>query len=463
MTGDEVRQSFLSFFEEKGHRVVPGSSLIPHGDPTLLLTSAGMVQFKPYFLGEAVPPCPRLASCQKCFRTTDIEVVGDTTHLTFFEMLGNFSVGDYFKEEAIDWAWQFVTERLGLPPERLWITVFLNDDEAFNIWRKLGIPEGRILRFGEKDNFWGPAGDSGPCGPCSEIHYDFGLDVGCGKPSCQPNCDCGRFSEIWNLVFIQYNQDREGERTPLERCHIDTGMGLERTAAVMQNRPSVYETDLFAPLVELVSELSGKKYGEDDDADNAMRVVAEHGRGITFLIADGVLPSNEGRGYVLRRLLRRAALFGRRLGLDKPFLAEIAKVTIDKMGHIYPEIKDRSGFILKLVKAEEARFGETLDTGLELLDGIIAKIQSSKVKRVSGADAFKLYDTYGFPIELTCEIAQRQGFSVDMDGFEREMEKQRERAKNSHRFKVKAVTSKSDLSITEVEFIGYDSGCCYMR
>jgi alanyl-tRNA synthetase len=349
MTGDEFRQSFLSFFEEKGHRVIPGSSLIPHGDPTLLLTSAGMVQFKPYFLGEAAPPCPRLASCQKCFRTTDIEVVGDTAHLTFFEMLGNFSVGDYFKEKAIGWAWEFVTGRLGLSPERLWITVYLNDDEAFSLWRKLGIPENRILRFGEDDNFWGPAGDSGPCGPCSEIHYDFGAGVGCDKPSCQPNCDCGRFSEIWNLVFVQYNQDREGKRTPLTRCHIDTGMGLERTAAVMQGKPSVYETDLFAPLVELVSQLSGRKYGEDSDADNAMRVVAEHGRGITFLIADGVLPDNEGRGYVLRRLLRRAALFGRRLGLDKPFLAEIAKATIDKMGHIYPEIKDRRSFILKMI------------------------------------------------------------------------------------------------------------------
>jgi len=459
MTGDEVRQKFLSFFEEKGHKVVPGSSLIPHGDPTLLLTSAGMVQFKPYFLGEAVPPCSRLASCQKCFRTTDIEVVGDTTHLTFFEMLGNFSVGDYFKEEAIGWAWGFVTERLGLSPERLWITVYLDDDEAFNIWRKLGIPEDRILRFGEEDNFWGPAGDSGPCGPCSEIHYDFGADIGCGKPSCQPNCDCGRFSEIWNLVFIQYNQDREGKRTPMDRCHIDTGMGLERTAAVMQNKPSIYETDLFAPLVELVSELSGKKYGKDSDADNAMRAVAEHGRGITFLIADGVLPDNEGRGYVLRRLLRRAALFGRRLGLDKPFLTQIARTTIDKMGYVYPELNDRRSFILKLVEAEEARFGETLDTGLELLGNIMARA-SGKVKEVSGADAFKLYDTYGFPIELTREIAGKLGFSVDMAGFEKEMEKQRERAKNSHRFKVRDMAGKVKVSVEDVEFIGYNDLKC---
>jgi len=457
MTGDEVRESFLHFFEEKGHRVVPGSSLIPHGDPTLLLTSAGMVQFKPYFLGEAAPPCPRLASCQKCFRTTDIEVVGDTTHLTFFEMLGNFSVGDYFKEEAIGWAWEFVTGRLGLPPERLWITIFLDDDESFAIWRKLGIPGDRILRFGEEDNFWGPAGDSGPCGPCSEIHYDFGLEAGCGKSSCRPNCDCGRFSEIWNLVFVQYNQDREGKRTPLARCHIDTGMGLERTAAVMQNKPSVYETDLFIPLIELVSRLSGRKYGEDDNSDNAMRVVAEHGRGITFLIADGILPDNEGRGYVLRRLLRRAALFGRRLGLDKPFLAEIARATIDKMGHIYPELKDRRSFVLKLINAEEARFGETLSTGLELLDGIIAGAESNKAKEISGADAFKLYDTYGFPVELTCEIARGKDFSVDMAGFNKEMEKQRERARTNHKFELTArIGLEGELELKATDFVGYD-------
>jgi len=296
MTSDEIRTAFLSFFEEKGHKVIPSSSLIPHGDPTLLLTSAGMVQFKPYFLGEAVPPSPRLASCQKCFRTTDIESVGDPSHLTFFEMLGNFSVGDYFKPEAIGWAWEFVTQRLAIPPERLWITIFLDDDESFHIWRETGVPESRILRFGEADNFWGPAGDSGPCGPCSEIHYDFGEEFGCGKASCAPGCDCGRFSEIWNLVFTQYNQDREGNRTLLPKPNIDTGMGLERTAAVMQGKTSVYETDLFAPLLECISGLTGQKYGTDSDTDNAMRIVAEHSRGIAFLIADGVMPSNEG-GY----------------------------------------------------------------------------------------------------------------------------------------------------------------------
>src|SRR3990172_1117545 len=260
MTSDEIRTAFLSFFEEKGHKIIPSSSLIPHGDPTLLLTSAGMVQFKPYFLGEVSPPSPRLTSCQKCFRTTDIESMGDTTHLTFFEMLGNFSIGDYFKEEAISWAWEFVTRRLKLPAARLWITIFLDDEDAFAYWRRIGVAEDRIIRLGEDSNFWGPAGDSGPCGPCSEIHYDFGEDAGCGQASCAPGCDCGRFSEIWNLVFTQYNQDKDGQRTLLPKPNIDTGMGFERTAAVVQGKASVYETDLFAPLLECVSGLTGKKY-----------------------------------------------------------------------------------------------------------------------------------------------------------------------------------------------------------
>ncbi|MBA7660744.1 Alanine--tRNA ligase [subsurface metagenome] len=349
MTSDEIRAAFLSFFREKGHEIIPSSSLIPRGDPTLLLTSAGMVQFKPYFLGEALPSNPRLASCQKCFRTTDIESVGDSCHLTFFEMLGNFSIGDYFKQEAISWAWEFVTRRLKLQTQRLWITIFLDDDESFQLWRNIGVPEERILRFGEQDNFWGPAGNCGPCGPCSEIHYDFGEEFGCGKASCAPGCSCGRFSEIWNLVFTQYNQDEKGQRTLLPKPNIDTGMGLERTVAVVQGKVSVYETDLFAPLLECISELAGKEYGGDDGVDNTMRVIAEHSRGIAFLIADGVIPSNEGRGYVLRRLLRRAALFGRRLGLDKPFLAPTALVTIQQMGHIYPELGQKQDSIKKVI------------------------------------------------------------------------------------------------------------------
>lgn len=459
MTSDEVRAAFLGFFEEKGHKVIPSSSLIPRGDPTLLLTSAGMVQFKPYFLGEAVPPSPRLTSCQKCFRTTDITSVGDPCHLTFFEMLGNFSVGDYFKQEAISWAWEFVTQRLGLSPERLWVTVFLDDDESFSIWRKVGVPESRILRFGEEDNFWGPAGDAGPCGPCSEIHYDFGEKVGCGKSSCRPNCGCARFSEIWNLVFTQYNQDRDGCRTPLVKPHIDTGMGLERTAAVMQGKTSVYGTDLFSPLLERISKLAGKKYGSDQVIDNAMRIVAEHSRGITFLIADGVIPSNEGRGYVLRRLLRRAALFGRRSGLDKPFIGEMARATIKQMGHVYPELEQRQDFILQVIGLEEARFSETLSIGLELLDKIMDEATSQGVSKISGEEAFKLYDTYGFPQELTTEIAAERGFSVDLAGFDKEMEGQRERAREAQKFEVtlrETVGLSGQLSIGKASFVGYD-------
>ncbi|HEX73690.1 MAG TPA: alanine--tRNA ligase [Dehalococcoidia bacterium] len=462
MTSDEIRSAFLSFFEEKGHKIIPGSSLVPQGDPTLLLTSAGMVQFKPYFLGEEVPPSPRLASCQKCFRTTDIESVGDTGHLTFFEMLGNFSVGDYFKQEAINWAWEFVTQRLGLPPARLWITIFLNDDESFRYWRELGILEPRILRFGEEDNFWGPAGNTGPCGPCSEIHYDFGEEVGCGKPSCAPGCDCGRFSEIWNLVFTQYNQDEEGHRTSLPRPNIDTGMGLERTAAVVQGKTSVYETDLFVPLMQRISELAGKKYGSGNN-DNARRIIVEHSRGIAFLIGDGVIPSNEGQGYVLRRLLRRAVLFGKRLGLDEPFLAETAKTTIQQMGHIYPEIIQRQDFITKVIELEEARFSETLNTGLELLDGIMGEAANKGENRISGKKAFKLYDTYGFPVELTSEIAAGRGLSVDLEGFELEMEKQRERARKAQVIEHVGIPSAEAVGtpgVKAVNFVGYDNLSC---
>jgi len=460
MTSDEIRTAFLRFFEEKGHKIIPSSSLIPKGDPTLLLTTAGMVQFKPYFLGEVSPPNPRLASCQKCFRTTDIESVGDPSHLTFFEMLGNFSIGDYFKEEAINWAWEFVTRRLGLPPERLWISIFLDDEEAFHYWRKIGIPEQRIVRFGEEDNFWGPAGNSGPCGPCSEIYYDFGEEVGCKRASCAPDCDCGRFSEIWNLVFTQYNQDKDGHRTPLPKPNIDTGMGLERTTAVMQGKTSVYETDFFIPLLECISELAGKKYGFDDNTDKTMRVIAEHSRGIAFLIGDGAIPSNEGRGYVLRRLLRRAALFGRRLGLNEPFLTETARTTIEHMGHIYPEIVQRHDFIVKAIELEEARFSETLSVGLELIESLMAEQETGQAGEISGEDAFRLYDTYGFPVELTREIAAERGFSVDSDGFEKEMDKQRDRARTAHKFEVASKASvglDSQVDLQETPFVGYHS------
>ena len=435
MTGDNIRESFLRYFEEKGHKIMPSASLVPHGDPTLLLTSAGMVQFKPYFLGEK-PPATRMASCQKCFRVTDIDSVGDTKHLTFFEMLGNFSIGDYFKEGAIGFAWEYVIERLQFPKERIWITVYQDDDEAFEIWnKKIGVPAERIVRCGEKENFWGPAGDSGPCGPCSELHYDFGEDAGCGRADCSPACSCERFSEIWNLVFVQYNQDKSGKRTPLVKGHIDTGMGLERVTVIKQNKKSVYDTDLFAPLLDTISELSGIRYGSDNFSDNNMRVVAEHGRATTFLIADGVLPGNEKQSYVLRRLMRRAVFFGEKLVAGKSFLTEIAKVTIEKMKHEYPELGQKKKFILKVIQEEEARFRDTLKTGTQLLEGIMAEVSVKGKKEVSGKQAFKLYDTYGFPIDLTQEVAAKQGFTVDMAGFEAEMEKQREKAKSANRFK----------------------------
>jgi alanyl-tRNA synthetase len=429
VTGDELREAFLSFFRERGHKVIPSSSLVPHKDPTLLLTSAGMVQIKPYYLGLETPPSRRLASCQKCFRTTDIDLVGDCSHLTFFEMLGNFSVGDYFKRETISWAWEFVTEHLKLPRERLWVTIYLDDDEAFAYWRQLGVPVERILRFGEDENFWGPVGDSGPCGPDSEIHYDFGEEFGCGRAECRPNCECGRFLEFWNLVFTQYNQDRSGRRTPLPAPNIDTGMGLERTLAALQGKPSPYQTGIFSPFIERLCELSGRRYGHDEHSDRAIRVVAEHSRAIPFLIADGVMPSNERRGYVLRRIIRRASLFGRKLGLNEPFLNEIAGIAGSTMGHIYPELTANQTLITEVIKAEEEKFIATLDTGLSLVERLASEASSQVRNRLTGEEVFRLYDTYGFPPELTAEIAREKGLSIDWEGFQTEMEKQRERAR----------------------------------
>jgi len=463
VNSDEIRETFLHFFEQKEHRIISSSPLVPRGDPTLLLTTAGMVQIKPYFLGLAVPPSPRLASCQKCFRTTDINSVGDSKHLTFFEMLGNFSVGDYFKKEAIAWAWEFVTKSLKLRPERLWVTIYLDDDEAFNYWWKTGFPESRIVRLGEDDNFWGPAGDSGPCGPCSEIHYDFGKETGCGKSDCGPGCDCGRFSEIWNLVFTQYNQDNDGKRTALPKPNIDTGMGLERIAAVMQGVSSVYDTDLFIPLRDKICALTGVKYGKDKTADQAVRIVAEHSRGVTFLIADGVLPSNEGRGYVLRRVLRRACFFGRKLGTEEPFLSQIAQAVIAKMGHVYPELVKNQNLIQEIVKAEEEKFTSTLDIGINLVEKAVDEAVRQGRNHIAGEEVFKFWDTYGFHPELTAEIAQGRGLTVDLEGFEAEMEKQRERARASQKFSItltQTITFKDELEVKLIPkptiFIGYD-------
>ena len=455
MNSDQIRDVFLSFFEEKEHRIIPSSSLVPRGDPTLLLTTAGMVQIKPYFLGLAVPPSPRLVSCQKCFRTTDIDSVGDTKHLTFFEMLGNFSVGDYFKKEAIVWAWEFVIERLKIKPERLWVSVYLDDDESFDYWRGIGFPEKRIIRLGKEDNFWGPAGNSGPCGPCSEIHYDFGEQASCGKPDCGPGCDCGRFSEIWNLVFTQYNQDTNGKNTPLPKPNIDTGMGLERVAAVMQGVSSVYDTDLFIPLRDKICNIAGVKYGKSTTADQAVRIVAEHSRGITFLIADGVPPSNEGRGYVLRRILRRACFFGRKLGTEKPFLSDVAEVVINKMGHIYPELTKNQKLIYEIVKAEEDKFTSTLDAGINLVEKAADEAVKQGKDYIAGEKVFKFWDTYGFHPELTAEIAQGRGLTVDLEGFEAEMGKQRERARAGHKFDT-SVSTGIKLKAKVASFTGYD-------
>jgi len=399
-----------------------------------------------------------MTSCQKCFRATDIDSVGDAKHLTFFEMLGNFSVGDYFKREAIQWAWEFVTQRLGLPLERLWVTIFLDDDEAYNYWQEVGYPEGRILRFGEEDNFWGPAGETGPCGPCSEIHYDHGEGVGCGRPDCGPNCECGRFSEIWNLVFTQYDQQLDGSRTPLPKPNIDTGMGLERTAAAVQGVDSLYETDLFAPFIEYICELTGKRYGEDKATDRAMRIVSEHARAAAFLACDGIMPSNEGRGYVLRRVLRRATLLSRKLGKER-FLRNIAIEVTKNMQHIYPELKQNYSHIINTINEEEIRFHETLDFSLNLLDGYLESRKNDKEKTIPGKVAFHFHDTYGLDREVLAEEAEQSGFKVDWEEFETEMEQQRERARAAHKAKMGKIVDAPAYTgegLPEIEFVGED-------
>ena len=461
MNSDELRRTFLSFYESKGHLVIPSSSLIPIGDPTLLLTSAGVVQVKPFFTGEAKAPAPRLASCQKCFRTTDIDSVGDADHLTFFEMLGNFSVADYFKKEAIEWAWELVTERLKLPPEKLWVSVFLSDDESYAFWKELGVPEERLIRYDESENWWGPPGDSGPCGPCTEIYYDFGEELSCGKPDCGPACDCNRFTEFYNLVLTEYYQDTEGNRTPLPSGNIDTGMGLERTAAIMQGVTNVYETDGFQAIMGKVSEVTGRTYGSDKETDAAMRVLAEHARGTTFLISDGVVPANEGRGYVLRRILRRAVTFARKLGVREPVLVTIAETVIENMREAYPDLERNREFILKVIEQEEARFHDTLDAGMTQLEAkftfppMDATVEVSK--RIAAQDVFRLYDTYGFPSELTEEIAAEHGYSVDMEGFEREMEAQRERGRAAQSFrKDKMSEAYAAVGLGATRFTGYE-------
>jgi alanyl-tRNA synthetase len=440
MTSDEIRDAFLSYFESKGHLRVASSSLIPVGDPTLLLTNAGMVQFKPYFSGEADPPNKRLTTSQKSFRTVDIDEVGDNTHLTMFEMLGNFSIGDYFKEGAIEFALDCFSTVFGLPQERFAITIHETDEESFELWQKAGIPQGRIYRFGDEDNWWGPPihGAEGPCGPCSELHYEFGPERGCGQPDCGPNCTnvtagstgvCDRYVELWNLVFMQFYHHTDGSRTPLPSTGIDTGVGFERLAAVLQGVRGIYDTDLFRPLIGKIEEISGKAYGEDAELESAMRVVADHARSATFLIADGVVPGNEGRGYVLRRVIRRAIRHGRRLGLEGEFLGEIARVVVHDMGDTYPELVNHQDFALTVLRLEEGRFEQAFQNGYAVLvDALNGKVT------LSGEVVFRLWDTYGFPVEMTQEIARESGVEVDLDGFRREMDAQRERGRATARF-----------------------------
>jgi alanyl-tRNA synthetase len=425
----ELREKYLAFFESKGCKRVPSSSLIPD-DPSMLLTSAGMVQFKPYFLQQKQLEAPYIgtATVQKCLRTTDIDNIGVTgRHLSFFEMLGNFSFGDYFKQEMCAWAYEFSTEVLGFDPERLHYTVFLDDDETVEIWKSLGVPESHITRLGEEDNFW-TAGPTGPCGPCSELYYDQGPEFGCDKPDCGPGCDCDRFLECWNCVFTQYDRQEDGTLVPLPKKNIDTGMGLERTAALLQGVQSNYETDILRGLIALGEGLSGKTYKACPETDLSLRIVADHSRAVTFMIADGILPSNEGRGYVLRRLLRRAMRHGQLIGIEPPFLSNYLVAVIEEMGCIYPELQENRSLIERIVLAEEERFAQTLRQGQAFLDAELSQLAAHGV--LPGKTAFELHDRYGFPIDLTVEIAAEQGFSVDRAGFDAHMEEQRERARS---------------------------------
>jgi len=435
-TSGDIRKEFLSYFQNRSHTVVESASLIPHNDPTLLFTNAGMVQFKGVFLGEEKRDYRRAASSQKCVRAggkhNDLENVGRTArHHTFFEMLGNFSFGDYFKEEAITMAWEFLTGHLHLPPEKLWVTVYEDDEEAAAIWReRVGIDPDRIARMGEKDNFWA-MGETGPCGPCSEIIIDQGQDFSCGRPECRVGCDCDRYLELWNLVFMQFNRDERGNKTPLPRPSIDTGMGLERITAVVQGVTSNYDTDLFLPLTGHVARIAGKKYGADPEADISIRIIADHSRATAFLIGDGVLPSNEGRGYVLRRIMRRAARHGKKLGLSKPFLCDVVRMVAAEMSGVYPDITRSLDYIARVVLTEEENFSTTLESGLRILQEEIEALQAKNEHTVPGTIAFRLYDTYGFPIDLTQDIAAEYRMRVDEEGFHQAMLEQRKRARDA--------------------------------
>jgi alanyl-tRNA synthetase len=436
MTGNDIRSRFLNFFAANNHTIIESSSLIPQDDPTLLFTNSGMVQFKRVFMGEEKRDYSRASTCQRCVRAggkhNDLENVGHTArHHTFFEMLGNFSFGDYFKEDAIRMAWEFLTVNLGLDKEKLWISVFEDDNEAFALWEKIeDLPRGRIVRLGEADNFWA-MGDTGPCGPCSEIHIDQGPEVGCGRPDCALGCECDRYLELWNLVFMQFYRDETGKMTPLPKPSIDTGMGLERVAAVLQGKQNNYDSDLFSGFISKIAGLSGMSYGKDARVDTALRVIADHSRATAFLVADGMLPSNEGRGYVLRRIMRRAVRFGRSLGLKRPFLAEITAEVVKSMKNAYPHLTGAANLLAKVVNNEEERFRETLDNGLAMLKGEIERLQKKGSSTVPGDFIFKLYDTYGFPVDIVRDVALEKGLSIDEPGFATAMEEQRALSKKS--------------------------------
>ena len=459
---NELREMFLSFFESKGHLRLPSFSLVPQNDKSILLINAGMTPMKPWFKGEEEPPRHRVCTCQKCIRTGDIENVGKTArHGTYFEMLGNFSFGDYFKHEAIAWSWEFLTEVVGLEPDRLYPSIYLDDDEAFDIWNKeVGIPAERIFRFGKEDNFWEHG--SGPCGPCSEIYYDRGPEYGCGKPGCTVGCDCDRYIEIWNNVFSQFDNDGHGHYTELKQKNIDTGMGLERLACVCQNVDSLFDVDTVMNITHKVSQLTGAHYGETEKRDVSLRVITDHIRSATFMICDGILPSNEGRGYVLRRLLRRAARHGKLLGVNDPFLYQVVDTVIHENEGQYPDLREKQTYITKVIRTEEENFGRTIDGGMKIFSDLLAEHKQKLEKIFSGADAFRLYDTFGFPIDLTMEMAADEGLSVDENAFQKLMKEQKERAREARKalgdLGWAGVEFGKDVPATE--FVGYDHSKC---
>jgi alanyl-tRNA synthetase len=464
MTSDEIRKAFLNYFEEREHRIVRSSSLVPRNDPTLLFTNAGMVQFKGVFLTEETRDYHRAVTSQKCVRAggkhNDLEIVGKTArHHTFFEMLGNFSFGDYFKKEAIEMGWDLLIHQWGLPAEKMWITIYLDDDEAFHLWRRVGIAGERIVRLGEKDNFWA-MGETGPCGPCSEIVIDQGEGVGCGQPDCRVGCECDRFLELWNLVFMQFNRDSDGKLEPLAKPCIDTGMGLERISAILQHVKSNYETDLFNPIFKEIETISQVPYGKDSRSDISIRVIADHSRAATFLINDGVLPSNEGRGYVLRRIMRRAMRHGKILGINGPFLYRTSSKVVDLMKEAFPELRETEAFVSKVIHNEEERFSETLDSGLKILREELEQLQKERKTILSGAVAFRLYDTYGFPLDLTAEILQERGMNFDEAGFRAQMEEQKHKSKQAWQGigegKTKEVYRRLANEGMKATFLGYE-------